>query len=278
VAPYELISIFGDNFGPSSAILGSTDTFGRYANAIDDGSTSANVVVSFYKADGTTKIGDAYMLYVSSTQINAVVPPGVTGNATVKIIISDGTKTGTAFAATVAAANPGIFTTSASGQGQGAILLSDYSVNSSTKAAAKGSTVMIYVSGLGAPNSTAANTASTTTPAYPAACISVANYMGTVNTATSKPSPLWTTIDGAVILSSNIATGHFAPCFTAAPTVTIGGKTATVSYAGFVADSIGGLYQINAVVPTTVTSGAAVPVVVTVGTAASQAGVTMVVQ
>jgi len=156
--------------------------------------------------------------------------------------------------------------------------LSTYAVNSSTNMAVKGNTVLIYVSGLGAPTSTAANTASTTAAAYPAACISTANYMATVNGLTVKPSPLWTTIDGAVIASANIAAGHYAPCFATAPTVTIGGKAATVSYAGFVADSIGGLYQINAVVPTTVTSGSAVPVVVSVGTATSQSGVTMVVQ
>ncbi|MGA2595760.1 MAG: hypothetical protein ABSH09_01985 [Bryobacteraceae bacterium] len=279
VAPYELISIFGANFGPASPILGATDSFGRYSNAVDDGTgTSSNVVVAFYKADGVTLIENAYLLYVSSTQINAIVPSGVVGNATVKIVISDGTNLGTAFTATEAAANPGIFTTSASGQGQGAILLSTYAVNSSTNMAVKGNTVLIYVSGLGAPTSTAANTASTTAAAYPAACISTANYMATVNGLTVKPSPLWTTIDGAVIASANIAAGHYAPCFATAPTVTIGGKAATVSYAGFVADSIGGLYQINAVVPTTVTSGSAVPVVVSVGTATSQSGVTMVVQ
>jgi uncharacterized protein (TIGR03437 family) len=50
-----------------------------------------------------------------------------------------------------------------------------------------------------------------------------------------------------------------------------------VSYAGFVADSVGGLYQINATVPTSVTAGTAVPVVVSVGTATSQPGVTMAV-
>lgn len=280
VAPYELVSIFGANFGPASPILGATDSFGRYSNAVDDGTgTTSNVVVAFYKADGVTLIEDAYLLYVSSTQINAIVPAGVVGNATVKIVVSDGTNAGAAFTATEAAANPGIFTTSASGQGQGAILLSpSYAVNSSSNMAVKGNTVMIYVSGLGAPTSTSANTASTTAAAYPAACISTVNYMGTVNGLTVKPSPLWTTIDGAVMLSSNIAAGHFAPCFATAPTVTIGGKAATVSYAGFVADSIAGLYQINAVVPTTVTSGTAVSVQVAVGTATSQTGVTMVVQ
>jgi uncharacterized protein (TIGR03437 family) len=61
---------------------------------------------------------------------------------------------------------------------------------------------------------------------------------------------------------------------TTAVTVTIGGKSATVSYAGWVSNSAAGLYQINAVVPTGVTGS--VPVVVTVGgTASSQAGVTL---
>ncbi len=280
VAPYELISIFGSNFGPTSPIVGTTDSFGRYPNAVDDGSgNSTNVVVSFYKADGVTKIEDAYLLYVSATQINAIVPSGVVGNTTVKIVVADGTNVGTAFTANEAAANPGIFTVNASGQGQGAILLAtNYSVNSGTNMAAPGATVLIYLSGMGVPTSTAANTASTTAAAYPAACISPANYMGTVNGLTSKPNPLWTTIDGAVILSSNIAAGHFAPCFATAPTVTIGGKPATVSYAGFVADSIGGLYQINAVVPTGGTTGAAVPVSVAIGTLTTQTGVTMAVQ
>jgi uncharacterized protein (TIGR03437 family) len=50
------------------------------------------------------------------------------------------------------------------------------------------------------------------------------------------------------------------------PPVTIGGQAATVSYAGFVADSIAGLYQVNAAVPA-VGSGTAAqfPVVVTMG-------------
>jgi uncharacterized protein (TIGR03437 family) len=101
-----------------------------------------------------------------------------------------------------------------------------------------------------------------------------------VNTATSSPTPSWTTLDGSVILGANIATNRFAPCFKSPilVKVTIGGINATVSYAGWIADGLAGLYQINAVVPTTVTVGDAVPVVVSVGTANSQSGVTMAVQ
>ena len=101
--------------------------------------------------------------------------------------------------------------------------------------------------------------------------------MGAVNGQSVNPSPLWSTIDGAVIQGKLLATNVFPPCMTTSPTVTIGGKAATVTYAGFVADSVGGLYQINATIPTSVTAGTAVPVVVTVGTAASQPGVTMAV-
>src|ERR1019366_4867014 len=115
-----------------------------------------------------------------------------------------------------------------------------------------GSTVMIYVAGLVAPASTGADTASTTAAAFPKSCISTAAYMGAVNGQASKPSPLWTTIDGAVIRSALLAKNGVPPFFTTSATVTIGGKAATVTYAGFVADSVGGLYQINAMIPTSV--------------------------
>ena len=64
----------------------------------------------------------------------------------------------------------------------------------------------------------------------------------------------------------------------AAPvTVTIGGQAATVAYAGLAGGATFGLYQINAMVPAAVASGAQ-PVVVTIGGVASQSGVTVAVQ
>ncbi len=281
VAPYEIISLFGTGFGPAAneVITGSLDSFSRYPNSLT--AQTHPLTVSFYRADGTTLIANAYLLFATDSQINALVPSGVTGQASVKIVVTYNSQASSQYPATVATANPGVFTVTSSGTGQGAILHStDYSVNSTTNKAAKGSTVLLYLSGLGAPNSTAANTANTAAPAFPAACVSAANYMATVNTNTVKPSPLWTTLDGAVILASNLATNRFAPCIGApAPvTVTIGGVAATVSYAGWVADSLAGLYQVNAVVPATVTVGNALPVVVTVGGKTSQAGVTMAVQ
>ena len=278
VAPYDLVSIFGDNFGPTAGavVVGAPDTsFFKFPVSLASG--GHNIAVNFYKADGTTVIGQAPLLFASEFQINALVPAGVTGNTTVKISVTYNGVEGAKLVANVVAADPGIFTTGSNGTGQAAILNSDYTANSSTVKANAGSTVMIYVAGLGAPTSTGADTASTTAAAFPKSCISTAAYMGAVNGQASKPSPLWTTIDGAVIQSALLAKNVFPPCFTTSPTVTIGGKAATVTYAGFVADSVGGLYQINATIPTSVTAGAAVPVVVSVGTFASQPGVTMAV-
>jgi len=57
---------------------------------------------------------------------------------------------------------------------------------------------------------------------------------------------------------------YYPPCLATAPVVSIGGKAATVVYAGFVADSVGGLYQINATISTTATVSDTAPVTVSI--------------
>lgn len=63
--------------------------------------------------------------------------------------------------------------------------------------------------------------------------------------------------------------------------MTIGGQPADVAdpsfYAGPIPGSMLGLLQINAVVPAGATTGAAVPVVVSIGGNASPAGVTLAI-
>jgi uncharacterized protein (TIGR03437 family) len=59
-------------------------------------------------------------------------------------------------------------------------------------------------------------------------------------------------------------------------TVSIGGQSANVNYAGAAPGSVAGVWQVNAQVPTGLTAGS-VPVVVTVGNVTSQSGVTITV-
>jgi trimeric autotransporter adhesin len=60
-------------------------------------------------------------------------------------------------------------------------------------------------------------------------------------------------------------------------TATIGGKTATVQYAGGALGLVAGVVQVNVIVPAGVTAGSAVPVTLQVGTNNTQPGVTIAV-
>ena len=77
--------------------------------------------------------------------------------------------------------------------------------------------------------------------------------------------------DGAVIAAPY-------PQLTQPVSVTIGGLDAPVLYSGAAPGAIAGLTQINAQVPSAVTSSAAVPIVVRIGNWTSQPGVTVAVK
>jgi len=267
-APYEMVTIWGANFGPTAGTPAvATPTNSVYPTSLTTNSHALSVAV--YKQDGTTLLANAPLLFASNDQINALIPSEIigTGITGLQFVVTYGLNSSQPYLATPAATNPGIFTTTSSGQGQGAILNSDFSVNGDSNEAKPGSTVIIYVTGLGAPNSTGADTAGKSAAKFPSSCVSVANY----ETAASL-----TTLDGAILVGTDLATNTLPPCFTTSPTVTIGGAAATVTYAGWVSGSVTGLYQINATVPTKATSGD-LPVVVTAGGVNSQAGVTVAV-
>ncbi|HUA20087.1 MAG TPA: hypothetical protein VMB25_15165 [Bryobacteraceae bacterium] len=294
VAPYELISIFGDNFGPTSGtpVVAGLSAYSQYPNTLT--ANAHPLTVAFNTGSGTL-IQQARLLFATNNQINLMVPSAVLGNTQVQVVVTYDGISSTAFIANVAAANPGVFTTGASGQGQGAILLSNYTVNSDATAANKaapGGVVLIYLSGMGTPDSTSQNVASTKAASWPTSCIAATgtdSYFSTVNTNLTAGWVMPTTpgtvsddgIDGAVILGGQITSGHYQPCFaTAKVAVTIGGAAATVSYAGWVSGSVDGLYQVNAAVPSKATAGD-LPVVVTITIAGktytSQPGVTVAV-
>ncbi len=136
VAPGELVSIFGNNIGPSTPQQLTLNAQGNVETSL------GGVSVSF---DGIP----APMLFASANQINVVVPFGVSANSGTRVQVnSPGSQTYSASLA-VGTAQPAVFTTTASGSGHGAILNSDLSVNSASHPAARGSAISIYATGTG---------------------------------------------------------------------------------------------------------------------------------
>jgi len=321
-----MLSLFGANFCSSGGTGCATTTLLssgpdsltlRYPTSLTPdppaGPNPRYVSVSFLQHGTATLIGTAPLLFATNGQINLIVPAAVSGFVgaeTVDIVVNFGYGSGATllksnpFPVNVAATDPGVFTVGADGQGAGAALSTSYTLITSanpagmrtgTHSGPDSDTIQLYVTGLGVPNSTADNTsAGSSTPVTDCigAVSGTGNYMATLQAATAV-SPSLTNIDGAVIQSALLNTGRFPPCLTSQPTVKIGGVSGTVTYAGFVADTVAGLYQIDVQLPastgstlypnypltsspiTTVTAPVQLPVQVTVGGQTSQNNVTV---
>lgn len=119
IAPGEVVALIGSGFG-----------------------SSGGVQVLF---DGIP----APLTYGSPTQINCVVPYEVLGRGRSEIQVRYGDRTSVPFPLDTAATNPAIFTADGSGIGQAAVLNQDQSDNAATNPAAKGSTVILFLTGEG---------------------------------------------------------------------------------------------------------------------------------
>ena len=295
VAPYELISLFGTfvptaDFptGSNNLVIALPDTaFGRYANSLPIGTRGNTVSVGFYTdASHTQNLIPAPVLFATPSQVNAIVPGGLVVGTQYYVSVNyhtvstGGVRTDSysdTYGVMAVAADPGVFTMSATGHGQGAILVVHsngatppvYTTKLNgpnagvTALAVTGDVLQIYMTGLGLPDSSDADN---TDPFTDLGCIYTANsaqepgYMDYVNSLSPGPTVPWTSIDGAIIRSAWLVGGHLPPCLGKASlpvTVTFYDTAATpqtpisvvADYAGFVADSVAGLYQVNVVVP-----------------------------
>jgi uncharacterized protein (TIGR03437 family) len=248
VSPRELITIFGQNLGPSTAqsttpALLPLSTFFAYPTVW------GGVTVTF-QIPGVTGAVAAPLIMVSANQINAVEPQQVAkvvGEASpgnqVRITVTNGALAPASIVATATAANPGIFSFDGMGKGQAAVLNYDavsgsYIINSTNTPAAKGATILIYATGLGDlldPNS--------------------------------------------AIADGQVATGATPLKDLATVSVAIGPQPAVVTYAGTTPQAVAGLVQINAIVPPPLSSPATYPITVSVGDSAggrtSQGSITL---
>ena len=88
---------------------------------------------------------------VSATQINCLVPYATTG-ATATVVVQNGAASSNTVTVPVAATSPAIFSMNSTGSGPGAILHADYSLVNAAKPAARGETVIVFLTGMGAVN------------------------------------------------------------------------------------------------------------------------------
>ena len=208
--------------------------------------TLGGVVVSFeWGMPANTAF--APIIMISSNQINCIVPVEVaavigTASTTVNLQVTNGTANTNLFALTVVTEDPGVFTFGGLGQGQGAVLNFDSSSGS----------YLINSSKSAAPRGSS---------------ISVyATGLGDLTTALANGE-----VAGAAV---RVADNTYR--------VDIDGQPAVVTYAGTSPGAVAGLVQINAIVPPTVRTGAAIPMTVSIGATTSarrsQPGVTLAVK
>jgi uncharacterized protein (TIGR03437 family) len=241
VSPGEIVTIYGAGLGPTGIT-----TFSGSSLPATLGVGGANTSVTI---DGHV----APLLYTSPTQVSCIVPflvgPGTASGPTVHVNLSYNGNNAAAFTVNVAATHAGIFTIGPSGQAavlniNTSIVPNDYTVNGSNTPATKGSWVAIYATGFG------------------------------LTTCTSAPS---SPCDSPPTTESEfVGGGTVTP--TGAVAVTIGGQAVVAPVAVVPVGSVVGLLQINAQVPSTVTAGNAVPIVLSIGGVATTATATMAVK
>jgi len=94
--------------------------------------------------DGTP----APLLYAAPNQVNAIAPYGIYNKATTQMQVTELGQVLANLQLSVADAAPALFTTDGSGVGPGAILNHDYTVNSPSNPAERGSTIMLFATGV----------------------------------------------------------------------------------------------------------------------------------
>jgi uncharacterized protein (TIGR03437 family) len=135
ISPGEIVSLFGAGMGPVSGV----------PFAVVNGklpTTLGNATVTF---NGVA----APLLYVSSVQINAIVPYEVASQAKANVVVQFNSATSAIFQTGVSDTAPAIFSQTQTGMGLGAILNQDFSLNGPNNPAPKGSVIAIFGTGEG---------------------------------------------------------------------------------------------------------------------------------
>jgi|SRR5579872_777558 len=164
------------------------------------------------------------MIYALFGQVSCVVPYEVSGKSSTEVQVSYQGQLSNSVAEPVAGVVPGIFTASASGSGQGAIVNQDGTVNSASNPAAVGSIVAVYATGEGQTNPAGVDGKPDSTPPPQPVTQPVTATVGGLPAEVQYASGVSGLVAGVlqvnVQIPQGVTTGNTVPI-----TVTIGGVT-----------------------------------------------------
>jgi uncharacterized protein (TIGR03437 family) len=215
VSPGELVAIFGIGLGPA-ALTVFDPTTPPIPIALPAVAPSTSVTIN-----GTS----APVLYTMGTQVGVIVPYSLAG-ASADFVVTYGPLVSQPFTVAVAAAGPGVYSLAASGQGAGAILnfnaaSGNYSVNSSSNPAPRGSITVIYMTGAGTASSVVDNQLIPASPAVTpvlAPAVTIGGAAATVLAAQDPPGSVPGVFQINVTVPASIQPGAALPVI-----VTVGG-------------------------------------------------------
>jgi uncharacterized protein (TIGR03437 family) len=230
IAPGEIVSLYAPTDG--TAPIGPATAVGL--RLTDSGAVSTSIGGVQVLFNGIA----APLAYVSASQINAVVPYEVARFANVSVWVKFLNQTSNQPQVSVSTTSPGLFTSNGTGSGAAAVLNQDSSYNGPSNPAAKGSTIVLYMTGEGQ-----------TQPA---------GVTGKVTTVAT--------------------TGPLTPQPLLPVAVNIDGQPATVAFWGEAPGLVSGVMQLNVVVPATARSGNVSVFVSFLGGNSTPAGVTVSVK
>ncbi len=136
VAPGELVTIFGANYGPATIVGAALDA---------NGLVSSNLVGTRVLFDGVP----APLIYSLAGQVSAVVPYEVAGRQQTSVQYEFNGVQSAAVSMNVASTAPAIFAADSTGSGPGLILTPGYLVISDANPAPAGSVVIVLATGAG---------------------------------------------------------------------------------------------------------------------------------
>jgi uncharacterized protein (TIGR03437 family) len=201
IAPGEILAVYGANIGPAQLISASFDANGRLPTSL----AGTQLLVGGVPVP---------LLYTSANQIAGIAPlslatslasPGPPPFVSIQVGyqgIGSPVMTNSLIAIP---AVPGLFTSDASGHGQGAILNQDGSINSAAHPAAPGSVVSLFCSGCGitAPLGTDGTVATSIAALVNLPSVMIGGQIANVQYAGSAPG----LVNGAVQINVTVPTG-----------------------------------------------------------------------